>query len=140
MLNSSGVMMILFPSPLTSLMPNLPISSRTSFVAGYEYQQMGLIKNGTTCVTKTTTHTSKKLRKWLNRNRMTPSPMALFGHYLAKNHPSKNAIEQKYLPRAGASSGRAPWRCLTDLPFHGFPPALLTIFYIMNRQQGSRSG
>ena len=99
-----------------------------------------LSKNGTTCVTKTTTHTSKKLRKWPNRDRTTPSSMALFGHYLAKNHPTKNAIEQKYSPRARASSGRAPWRCPTDLPFHGFPPALLTIFYIMNRHQGSRSG
>jgi len=106
----------------------------------YEYQKMGLIKNGTTCVTKTTTHTSKKLRKWPNRDRTTPSSMALFGHYLAKNHPTKNAIEQKYSPRARASSGHAPWRCPTDFPFHGFPPALLTIFYIMNRQQGSRSG
>jgi hypothetical protein len=101
---------------------------------------MGLIKNGTKCVTKTTTHTSKKLRKWPNRDRTTPSSMALFGHYLAKNHPAKNAIEQKYSPRAHASSGHAPWHCPTDLPFHGFPPALLTIFYIMNRQQGSRSG
>ena len=99
-----------------------------------------LSKNGTTCVTKTTTHTSKKLRKWPNRDRTTPSSMALFGHYLAKNHPTKNAIEQKYSPRARASSGHAPWRCPTDFPFHGFPPALLTIFYIMNRQQGSRSG
>jgi hypothetical protein len=99
-----------------------------------------LSKNGTTCVTKTTTHTSKKLRKWPNRDRTTPSSMALFGHYLAKNHPTKNAIEQKYSPRARASSGHAPWRCPTDLPFHGFPTALLTIFYIMNRQQGSRSG
>jgi hypothetical protein len=70
----------------------------------------------------------------------TPSPMALFGHYLAKNHPTKNAIEQKYSPQARESSGRAPWRCPTDLQFHGFPPALLTIFYIMNSQQGSRSG
>ena len=69
-----------------------------------------------------------------------PFPMALFGHCLAKNHPTKNAIEQKYSPRARASSGHAPWRCPTELPFHGFPPALLTIFYIMNRQQGSRSG
>ncbi len=93
----------------------------------------------TTCVTKTTTHISKKLRKWPNRDRTTPSSMALFGHYLAKNHPTKNAIEQKYSPRARASSGHAPWRCPTDFPFHGFPPALLTIFY-MNRQQGSRSG
>ena len=108
--------------------------------ARYEYQKKGLIKNGTTCVTKTTTHTSKKLRKWPNRDRTTPSSMALFGHYLAKNHPTKNAIEQKYSPRARASSGHAPWRCPTDFPFHGFPPALLTIFYIMNRQQGSRSG
>jgi len=82
----------------------------------------------------------KKLRKWPNRDRTTPSSMALFGHYLTKNHPTKNAIEQKYSPRARASSGHAPWRFLTDLPFHGFPTALLTIFYIMNRQQGSRSG
>ncbi len=108
--------------------------------AGYEYQKMGLIKNGTTCVTKTTTHTSKKLRKWPNPDPTTPSSMALFGHYLAKNHPTKNAIEQKYSPRACASSGHAPWHCPTDVPFHGFPPALLTFFYIMNRQQGSRSG
>jgi len=85
-------------------------------------------------------HTSKKLGKWPNRDRTTPSPMALFGHYLAKNHPTKNAIEQKYSPRAGVSSGHAPWRCPADLPFHGFPPALLTFFYIMNREQGSRSG
>ncbi len=84
------------------------------------------------CVTKTTTHTSKKLGKWPNRDLTAPSPMALFGHYLAKNHPTKYTIEQKYLPRARASSGRAPWHCPTDLPFHGFPPALLMILYIMN--------
>ena len=101
---------------------------------------MGLIKKWDygTCVTKTTTHTSKILLKW--RDHTTPSSMALFGHYLAENHPTKNAIEQKYSPRARASSGHALWRCPTDLPFHGFPPALLTIFYIMNRHQGSRSG
>jgi hypothetical protein len=123
------------------LFPATPeICPRMSTPSCYEYQKMGLIKNGTTCVTKTTTHTSKKLRKWPNRDRTTPSSMALFGHYLAKNHPTKNAIEQKYSPRARASSGHAPWRCPTDFPFHGFPPALLTIFYIMNRQQGSRSG
>ncbi len=46
------------------------------------------------CVTKTTTHTFKKLRKWPNRNRTTASSMALFGHYMAKNHPTKNAIER----------------------------------------------
>ncbi len=63
----------------------------------------------------------------------------LHGFIWAKNHPTKNAIEQKYSPRACASSGHAPWRCPTDFPFHGLPPALLTIFYIMNRQQGSRS-
>jgi hypothetical protein len=74
------------------------------------------------------------------QDRTTPSSMAFFGHYFAKNHPTKNAIEQKYSSRARASSGHAPWRCPTDLPFHGFPPALLTVFYIMNRQQGSRSG
>jgi len=50
----------------------------------------------------------KNLGKWLTRNRTTPSPMALFGHYLAKNHPTKNAIKQKYSPQAHASSGRAP--------------------------------
>jgi hypothetical protein len=51
--------------------------------------------------------------------------MALFGHYLAKNHPTKNAIEQKYSPRVRTSSGHAPWRCPTNLPFpvigHGDP-------------------
>ena len=111
-----------------------------SVSARYEYQKMGLIKNGTTCVTKTTTHTYKKLQKWPNRGRTTPSPMALFDHYLSKNHPTKNAIKQKYSPRACTSSGHTPWHCPMDLPFHGFPPALLTIFYILNRQQGSRSG
>ena len=49
------------------------------------------------------THLQKT--KWPNRDRTTPSSMALFGHYLAKNHPTKNAIEQKYSPRARASSG-----------------------------------
>jgi hypothetical protein len=115
-----------------------PLQNELKLATGIK--KWDLSKNGTTCVTKTTTHTSKKLGKWPNRDRTTPSPMALFGHYLAKNHPTKNAIEQKYSPRARASSGHAPWRFLTDLPFHGFHTALLTIFYIMNRQQGSRSG
>jgi hypothetical protein len=41
-------------------------------------------------------------RRWLNHYRTAPSPMASFGHYLAKNHPTKNPIEPKYSPRSRA--------------------------------------
>jgi hypothetical protein len=54
-----------------------------------------LSKNGTYVRHKNHNTHLKKLRKWPNRDRTTPSSMALFGHYLAKNHPTKNAIEQK---------------------------------------------
>ena len=43
-------------------------------------------------------------RKWLNRYRRASSPMAFIGHYLAKNHPTKNPIKQKYSPRSRAPS------------------------------------
>jgi len=69
-----------------------------------------------------------------------PLPHGFIWPLLGQKSSHKNAIEQKYSPRARASSGCAPWRCPTDLPFHGFPPALLMIFYIINRQQESRSG
>jgi hypothetical protein len=56
---------------------------------------MGLIKKWDLSASQKPQHALKKLRKWPNRDRTTPSSMALFGHYLAKNHPTKNAIEQK---------------------------------------------
>jgi hypothetical protein len=48
--------------------------------------------------------TPEDSRKWLIRYRTASSPMAFIGHYLAKNHPTKNPIEQKYSPRSRAPS------------------------------------
>jgi hypothetical protein len=43
--------------------------------------------------------TLSNLRKWPKRYSNTaPSPMMDFGHYLAKNHATKNVIDQKFAP------------------------------------------
>ncbi len=60
-------------------------------------------------------------QKWPNHYRTASSPMAFIGHYLAKNHPTKNPIKQKYSPRPRAPSWRAPWRCTMVWSFPGFP-------------------
>jgi len=90
------------------------------------------IKNGTTCVTKT-------LENGWPATVQPPPPWL----YLAITWPK--IIPQKMLSNRNTRHKRtrhlaARRHCPTDLPFHGFPPALLTIYYIMNRQQGSRSG
>jgi len=67
----------------------------------YEYQKMGLIKNGTTCVTKTTTHTSKNLENGRTAT-VQPPPRWL---YLAITWPK--IIPQKMLSNRNIRHERA---------------------------------
>ena len=68
------------------------------------------------------------LRKWPKRYRTAPSPMADFGHYLAKNHATKNVIKPKWVPWARAQYGRTAWLSTTVWSFAGIPTRQVMFF------------
>jgi len=73
---------------------------------------MGLIKNGTTCVTKTTTHTSKKLGKWPNPDRTTPLPHGFIWPLLGQ----KSSHKKCYQTEIFATSARVIWPRAVAMP------------------------
>jgi len=54
---------------------------------------------------------TNNLRKCPKHYRTAPSPMTDIGHYLAKNHATKNVIEPKWALGARAQYGQTAWLC-----------------------------